>query len=180
MNSFLLRYKLVVTTTPLSKPLAETFLLMLVDVLKLCGISRQYLQRGVFRKSLLDHHWKKEHTYEISGAPMRNWVQFCAILRNLLQMRLPLESLSCTLPWQNLVGLREHHRRNPTNSDTLQRTIHPLIVSPRRHCTTGHKALVSSFYGCDWMLSSGPPARRSFSRPTSSKSSFCGPRSCFQ
>lgn len=38
----------MITTSVISKPLAETFLLMLIDVLKLCAISRKYLRRGFF------------------------------------------------------------------------------------------------------------------------------------
>lgn len=47
-----MRYKMVITKSPVTKPLAETFAVMMVDILKVCGISRRYLRRGMFRKFL--------------------------------------------------------------------------------------------------------------------------------
>jgi hypothetical protein len=55
MNYFLMRYKMLVTVSFISKPLAETFIVMLIDVLKVCGISRRYIRRGVFRISFYEN-----------------------------------------------------------------------------------------------------------------------------
>jgi hypothetical protein len=51
MNLFLMRYEMVVMKSFLTKPLVETFVMMLVDILKFCAISRRYLRRNMFRRT---------------------------------------------------------------------------------------------------------------------------------
>jgi hypothetical protein len=48
MDLFLGRYKMTIATSAVTKPLAETFLQMMIEILKFCAIARKYIRRGVF------------------------------------------------------------------------------------------------------------------------------------